>query len=86
MSVITDLGKIVLLPMGNWNSSSTYEFLDIVSNSGSSYVAKKNVPTGTLLNNEDYWQLLSKGANINDLALNFELDNNGYLNIEYGEI
>lgn len=126
MSVITDLGKIILFPVGDWNSSSTYNFLDIVSNNGNSYVAKQNVPTGTLLTNETYWQLLSSGTagpagngiqniakistsgvidtyritftnnnyfdynisngNINDLALNFELDNNGYLSIEYGEI
>ena len=37
----TDLGKVVLLPVGNWNSTSTYSFLDIVASGGESFIAKK---------------------------------------------
>ena len=61
MSVTTDLGKILLFPVGDWSSSSTYEFLDIVYNEGTSYVAKQQVPTGTSITNNTYWQILASG-------------------------
>ena len=55
-----NLGKIIMTPKGVYNNSTTYEFLDVVTYEGSSYVCKQastgNLPT------TDYWQLLaSKG-------------------------
>ena len=35
-------------PRGAWSSSEDYGYLDLVSYQGSSYVATKTVPTGTL--------------------------------------
>ena len=55
-----NLGKVALTAAGDYDSNATYEKLDIVNYQGSSYVAKKNVPIGTNINNEEYWQLLAK--------------------------
>ena len=52
------LGKILIIPKGDYDSSATYEFLDLVRHSGTSWLAKKNVPAGiepTTVNAE-YWQ------------------------------
>ena len=49
MSNRTFLGKVGMTPKGEWNNSTTYERLDIVSYEGSSYIAiaenRNSVPT-----------------------------------------
>lgn len=50
--------KIAPLPRGEYSSSATYVKLDVVSYNGSSYMAIKAVPTGTVPTNTTYWQLL----------------------------
>ena len=63
MSVNTDLGKVAVTNGGAWDSSFTYEKLTVVTNAGSSYRSKQDVPAGTVLSNTNYWQLVaSKGA------------------------
>ena len=63
MSVNTDLGKVAVTNGGEWDSSFTYEKLTVVTNVGSSYISKQDVPAGTALSNTNYWQLVaSKGA------------------------
>lgn len=62
MSTTTNLGKVMVVNKGAWDATATYSILDIVSNAGSSYLAKQNVPAGTLVTNTTYWQLIaSKG-------------------------
>ena len=67
----TNLGKIVLLPVGTWTDTKTYNFLDFVEYQGSNYVAKKEIPLGIQLNNTEYWQLLAEkgeqGNSINNV-------------------
>lgn len=53
--------KIAPLPRGEYSSSATYAKLDVVSYNGSSYMAIKAVPTGTIPTNTTYWQLLIDG-------------------------
>lgn len=59
-----NLGKVLLTPKGNYNGSTAYEILDVVTYNGSSYVAKQsttgNAPTDGQTNT--YWQLLAYGA------------------------
>ena len=62
--ISTDLGKVVLLPAGNWDSTTTYSFLDFVFYNGKSYVAKKDVPVGVTTGNTEYWQTLVSPSNI----------------------
>lgn len=62
MSVKQSLGKVSITPKGAWSTSTAYVFLDSVSNNGSSYLAKQDVPAGTSLSNTDYWlQIAAKG-------------------------
>ena len=59
-------GRVLLIPKGDYNPSTTYTMLDEVFYQGSSYVCKKtslgNAPTNT-----EYWQIMSQGL----LAGNF---------------
>ena len=81
----TDLGKVVLLPMGIYTSTSTYNFLDFVSYEGNSYVAKQNVPIGVTTGNNDYWQLLAeKGGDIQNISLSTTTENSSIYRITYG--
>ena len=55
----TDLGRVVLLPAGDWNNTTNYNFLDFVYYNGESFVAKKEVPIGITTGNEEYWQKMT---------------------------
>lgn len=44
---------------GAWSNTKNYTPLSVVTNNGSSYIAKKAVPAGTALNNSVYWGLLA---------------------------
>lgn len=58
----TILGKVSVTPKGAWNGANSYNFLDIVSNAGSSYLAVQPVAAGTPLDNTSYWlQIAAKG-------------------------
>lgn len=46
-----------LRPRGEWSASVAYAYLDLVSYQGSSYVATKAVPAGTLPTDTSYWML-----------------------------
>ena len=46
-----------LRPRGEWSASAAYAYLDLVSYEGSSYVATKAVPAGTLPTDTSYWML-----------------------------
>ena len=46
-----------LRPRGEWSASAAYAYLDLVSYEGSSYVALKAVPAGTLPTDTSYWML-----------------------------
>ena len=46
-----------LHPRGAWSSSEEYGYLDLVSYQGSSYVATKTVPVGTLPTDTGFWML-----------------------------
>ena len=58
MAVTTPIGKVTITPKGTWSSSSTYERLDLVEASGTTYVAKQNVPANTAITNTTYWQMV----------------------------
>ena len=59
-----NLGRVSPIPKGQWNSSTTYEKLDVVTNGGSSYIANQNVPIGTSLSTTEYWTKLVGGLTI----------------------
>ena len=50
-------GRILIMPKGDYDSSVTYEILDLVKHNGTSWLAKKEV-TGIepTVENSEYWQ------------------------------
>lgn len=62
MASTVNLGKVMVTPKGVWSNSTAYSKLDIVTNQGSSYIAKKNVPSGTALTNTTYWQVMASAS------------------------
>ena len=63
-------GRVLLMPKGAYNPSTTYEILDIVSYNGSSYIAK-GTTTGNLPTDTTYWQLSAYGGQASNMAGNF---------------
>lgn len=50
-------GRILIMPKGNYDSSATYEMLDLVSHNGKSWLAKKtSVGIEPSEANAEYWQ------------------------------
>ena len=54
---MTSAGRILIMPKGDYDSSVTYEMLDLVKHNGTSWLARKTVigiePT---IENAEYWQ------------------------------
>jgi hypothetical protein len=54
---VTTAGRILIIPKGDYDSTVTYEMLDLVRHNGTSWLAKKESkgvePTE---NNSEYWQ------------------------------
>lgn len=52
-------GRILIMPKGNYDSSATYEMLDMVHYNGTSWLAKKTAkgiePSEA---NNEYWQIV----------------------------
>ena len=60
-----DIGAIYPLYKGAWGSGAAYDFLDMVTKDGSSYlcIAEDGAPAGTAVTNTTYWALIAqKGA------------------------
>lgn len=55
------IGRVVPIPQGEWLNSKSYKKLDIVYSEGTGYIARKDVPTATPLNNTEYWQIIAEG-------------------------
>ena len=76
-------------------SGAAYDYLDIVTNAGSSYMALQDVPVGTLLTNTTYWMVVAnkgdtgdtgaKGQDGNLLYATFDVDEDGHLIMTYPE-
>lgn len=56
-----DLGKISVTPKGAYNSTTIYERLDIVSDSGKSYLSRID-KNNKALTDTTAWQLLVEGG------------------------
>ena len=62
-----DLGKISVTPKGAYNSTTIYERLDIVSDSGKSYLSRID-KNNKALTDTTAWQLLVEGGSIEELS------------------
>ena len=54
---MTTAGRILIIPKGDYDSTATYEMLDLVKHNGTSWLAKKE-STGIepTVENAEYWQ------------------------------
>lgn len=55
-----NLGRVRPVPRGDWSADADYNILDIVTLQGASYIATRNVPAGTALEDGAYWQALAE--------------------------
>jgi hypothetical protein len=57
---ITDIGKVAITPQKDYKNEQTYEWLDVVTYDGASYMCiAEDGCTGIVPTNTDYWQLLA---------------------------
>ncbi len=63
-------GRILIMPKGNYDSSITYEMLDLVFHSGASWVAKKNV-TGIEPSdaNAEHWMKMCESVDLTEVIM-----------------
>ena len=60
---ITDIGKVAITPRKDYKNEQAYEWLDVVTYDGASYMCiAEDDCTGIVPTNTDYWQLLAKGG------------------------
>lgn len=59
---MNDAGRIGFVIKGEYGEFETYDFLDVVYFEGNSYVAKKLTIRNEPNENDEYWQILAKGA------------------------
>lgn len=53
------LGKVAIMPKGEFNELTEYQVLDLVTYQGSSYISLQKT-TGNLPTDEEYWQLVAE--------------------------
>ena len=57
---ITDIGKVAITPQKDYKENATYEWLDVVTYDGASYMCiSEDGCTGIIPTNTEYWQLLA---------------------------
>lgn len=56
---MTNAGRVLLIPRGDYNAATTYTMLDVVYYEGRSYVCKQT-STGNLPTNTTYWQAMTE--------------------------
>lgn len=61
-TVKIEAGRGRFYPRGAWSNSVKYDFFDLVTNGGSSYICinTSGAPAGTALSNGTYWALLAE--------------------------
>lgn len=53
-----NIGKVSISCDGAWNMGKDYDKLCLVTNGSYNYISRKQVPNGTDITNEEYWQKL----------------------------
>ena len=64
---MSNAGRVLIIPKGEYDASSTYDKLDLVNYNGISWLAKSTV-TGITPSAGDYWQSITGIAIANDLT------------------
>lgn len=61
MEITKVLGTVAMVPKGEYDAEEYYEYLNVVTYNGSSYMARKS-SHGVLPTNDEYWQLVAQKA------------------------
>lgn len=63
---MTTAGRILIIPKGDYDSTVTYEMLDLVRHNNASWISKKeNKGVEPSESNSDTWQVMAKdGASV----------------------
>ena len=69
MSVRALLGTVACEPKGQWVPGVAYDYLNIVTNAGSAYIAKKDAPIGAVLTDTEYWDILVEKGDKGDTGV-----------------
>lgn len=64
----TNLGKVALTPKGTYSATATYEILDFVYTTDSSYVSLQSNNVGHPVSDPLWWQPLATGSQASDAA------------------
>lgn len=67
-------GRVLIIPKGDYDSSVTYNMLDMVYYSGKSYICKQT-STGNDPTNTVYWQIMADGASTFDALTDVQINN-----------
>ena len=67
-------GRVLLIPKGDYDSSVTYNMLDMVFYGGKTYVCKQT-STGNAPTNTVYWQIMLDGASTFDALTDVQINN-----------
>lgn len=73
--IIRKLGKVSITPQGDYDVGIDYKILDTINDNGKTFIAKKNVPKGTLTDNEEYWMEIASGKNATIQNVTATVDN-----------
>lgn len=57
-----NLGRVRMVPKGEWDAATAYIALDVVSYIGASFLAVQNVPAGTATSDASYWLPLAQSG------------------------
>jgi len=70
MSNSTNLGRVMPVDKGAYNAETTYQKLDMVHTSDSTYVSKVDNNTGHAVTDTDYWTCYASGVAASEAATN----------------
>ena len=71
-SIMNDAGRIGFVTKGDYDSTATYDFLDVVYFNNATYVAKKLTVGNAPQNNNEFWQVLvSSNVDFDNVAPSF---------------
>lgn len=73
--IIRKLGKVSITPKGDYNTNEKYEILDTINYNGKTFIAKKNVPIGISIDDEEYWMEIASGKNATIQNVTATVDN-----------
>lgn len=65
-----NLGRVRPVPQGTWSSALSYKLLDVVvsENGMGCYIARKDVPAGTALDDDSYWMPMMDAGVVSQIA------------------